>query len=157
MSKPKVLIAEQLSPATIEALGPDFDVEQIDGTDRAALQASLGTANAILVRSATQVDAEALGWAPQLKVIARAGVGLDNVDVSAASQQGVMVVNAPTSNIISAAELTVAHILGLAPSSTERARIFGSGEVAAEFIYWHRTVRKDHRNRRIRADWRARR
>ena len=114
MSKPKVLIAEQLSPATIEALGPDFDVEQIDGTDRAALQASLGTANAILVRSATQVDAEALGWAPQLKVIARAGVGLDNVDVSAASQQGVMVVNAPTSNIISAAELTVAHILGLA-------------------------------------------
>lgn len=114
MSKPKVLIAEQLSPATIEALGPDFDVEQIDGTDRAALQASLGTANAILVRSATQVDAEALGWAPQLKVIARAGVGLDNLDVSAASQQGVMVVNAPTSNIISAAELTVAHILGLA-------------------------------------------
>jgi D-3-phosphoglycerate dehydrogenase len=113
-NKPTVLIAEQLSPATVEALGPDFEIRQIDGTDRAALEEGLSTADAILVRSATQVDAEALSWGPKLQVIARAGVGLDNVDVNAATQQGVMVVNAPTSNIISAAELTVAHILGLA-------------------------------------------
>ena len=119
MSKPQVLIAEQLSPATIEALGPDFDIVQVDGTDRAALQAALATADAILVRSATQLNAEALSWAPRLQVIARAGVGLDNVDVPAATQQGVMVVNAPTSNIISAAELTVAHILGLARNLQE--------------------------------------
>lgn len=114
MPAPVVLIAEQLSPATISALGPDFEVVNVDGTDRDALRASLATADAILVRSATQLDAEAIGWAPKLKVIARAGVGLDNVDVKAATQAGVMVVNAPTSNIISAAELTVAHILGLA-------------------------------------------
>lgn len=114
MPKPVVLIAEQLSPATIEALGPDFDVVHVDGTDRSALREALVEADAILVRSATQVDAEALSWATRLKVIARAGVGLDNVDIKAATEAGVMVVNAPTSNIISAAELTVAHMLALA-------------------------------------------
>lgn len=114
MSVPVVLIAEQLSPATIAALGPDFEVVHIDGTDRDTLRSALATADAVLVRSATQIDAEALSWAPKLKVVARAGVGLDNVDIKAATQAGVMVVNAPTSNIISAAELTVAHILGLA-------------------------------------------
>lgn len=114
MPAPVVLIAEQLSPATIAALGPDFEVVHVDGTDREALRDALAGADAILVRSATQLDAEAIGWAPKLKVIARAGVGLDNVDIKAATQAGVMVVNAPTSNVISAAELTVSHILGLA-------------------------------------------
>ncbi len=114
VSKPVVLIAEELSPATVEALGPDFDVRSVDGTDRPALLAALADADAILVRSATKVDAEAIAAAPRLKVVARAGVGLDNVDIKAATAAGVMVVNAPTSNIISAAELTVGHILSLA-------------------------------------------
>lgn len=114
MAKPIVLIAEELSPATVEALGPDFDIRSVDGTDRPALLSALATAHAILIRSATQVDAEAIAAAPQLKVVARAGVGLDNVDIRAATTAGVMVVNAPTSNIISAAELTIGHILSLA-------------------------------------------
>ncbi|PPG17787.1 MULTISPECIES: phosphoglycerate dehydrogenase [unclassified Rathayibacter] len=114
MTKPVVLIAEELSPATVDALGPDFEIRSVDGTDRPALLEALGTAHAILVRSATQVDAEAIAAAPSLQVIARAGVGLDNVDITAATAAGVMVVNAPTSNIISAAELTVGHILSLA-------------------------------------------
>ncbi|WP_400999237.1 phosphoglycerate dehydrogenase [Agromyces sp. GXQ0307] len=114
MTKPVVLIAEELSPATVDALGPDFEVRNVDGTDRPALFAALADANAILVRSATKVDAEAIAAAPKLQVIARAGVGLDNVDIKAATTAGVMVVNAPTSNIISAAELTVGHILSLA-------------------------------------------
>ncbi|MFB2599195.1 phosphoglycerate dehydrogenase [Herbiconiux sp. P17] len=114
MSKPVVLIAEELSPATVDALGPDFDVRNVDGTDRPALLAALAEANAVLVRSATKVDAEAIAAAPKLQVVARAGVGLDNVDIKAATTAGVMVVNAPTSNIISAAELTVGHILSLA-------------------------------------------
>ncbi len=113
-AKPIVVLAEELSPATIEALGPDFDVRQVDGTDREALFASLADASAVLVRSATKIDAEALSHAPNLKVVARAGVGLDNVDIPAATKQGVMVVNAPTSNVVSAAELTVGHILSLA-------------------------------------------
>jgi D-3-phosphoglycerate dehydrogenase len=109
-----VLIAEELSPATIEALGPDFEVRTVDGTDRPALLESVASANAILVRSATKVDAEVISAAPNLQVVARAGVGLDNVDIKSATTAGVMVVNAPTSNIISAAELTVGHILSLA-------------------------------------------
>jgi D-3-phosphoglycerate dehydrogenase len=114
VTKPVVLIAEELSPATIEALGPDFDIRGVDGTDRPALLAALAEADAVLIRSATKIDAEALAAAPNLKVVARAGVGLDNVDIKAATAVGVMVVNAPTSNIISAAELTIGHILSLA-------------------------------------------
>jgi D-3-phosphoglycerate dehydrogenase len=114
VSKPVVLIAEELSPATVEALGPDFEIRNVDGTDRAALLGALTDAEAILVRSATKVDHEAIAAAPRLRVIARAGVGLDNVDIKAATTAGVMVVNAPTSNIISAAELTIGHILSLA-------------------------------------------
>jgi len=114
VTKPVVLIAEELSPATIEALGPDFDVRTVDGADRAVLLPALADADAVLIRSATKIDAEALAAAPRLKVVARAGVGLDNVDIKAATAAGVMVVNAPTSNVISAAELTVGHILSLA-------------------------------------------
>ncbi len=112
--RPVVLIAEELSPATIDALGPDFDIRTCDGTDRAALLAAIAEADAILVRSATHVDAEALAAGRRLRVVARAGVGLDNVDVRAATQNGVMVVNAPTSNIVSAAELAVALMLAAA-------------------------------------------
>jgi D-3-phosphoglycerate dehydrogenase / 2-oxoglutarate reductase len=114
VSKPVVLIAEELSPATVEALGPDFEVRHCDGADRAALLPAIADVDAILIRSATKVDAEALAAAKRLKVVARAGVGLDNVDVRAATQSGVMVVNAPTSNIVSAAELAVALMLAAA-------------------------------------------
>ena len=114
MPKPVVIIAEELSPATVDALGPDFDIRKIDGTDRPALLAALSEASAILIRSATQMDAEAISAGHQLKVIARAGVGLDNVDVKSATEAGVMVVNAPTSNIVSAAELAIGHLLSLA-------------------------------------------
>lgn len=114
MTKPVVLIAEELSPATVQALGPDFEIRHCDGSDRAALLAALPDADAILIRSATQMDPEAIAAGKQLKVIARAGVGLDNVDVKAATQAGVMVVNAPTSNIVSAAELAVALLLSAA-------------------------------------------
>lgn len=114
VTKPVVLIAEELSPATVDALGSDFDIRHVDGTDRPALLAALADANAVLIRSATQVDAEAIAAGPNLRVIARAGVGLDNVDVPAATRAGVMVVNAPTSNVISAAELAITHLLALA-------------------------------------------
>ena len=114
MSKPVVLIAEELSPATVEALGPYFEIRHCDGADRGQLLAALPEADAVLIRSATQMDPEAIAAGTKLKVIARAGVGLDNVDVKAATQAGVMVVNAPTSNIVSAAELAVALLLSVA-------------------------------------------
>jgi D-3-phosphoglycerate dehydrogenase len=114
VTHPAVLIAEELSPATVDELGPDFEIRYVDGTDRPALLAALADVDAVLVRSATKIDAEALAAAPRLKVVARAGVGLDNVDVKAATQSGVMVVNAPTSNIVSAAELAVGLLLAAA-------------------------------------------
>jgi D-3-phosphoglycerate dehydrogenase / 2-oxoglutarate reductase len=113
--KPVVLIAEELSPATVDALGPDFEVRNCDGSNRAELLEALGKGvDAVLIRSATKMDAEAIGAAKGLKVIARAGVGLDNVDIPAATTAGVMVVNAPTSNIVSAAELAISLLLASA-------------------------------------------
>jgi len=115
VGKPVVLIAEELSPATLEALGPDFEVRNCDGANRDELLAALGKGvDAVLIRSATKMDAEAIAAAKGLKVIARAGVGLDNVDIPAATTAGVMVVNAPTSNIVSAAELAISLLLASA-------------------------------------------
>jgi len=115
VAKPIVLIAEELSTATLDALGPDFEVRNCDGANRAELLAELGKGvDAVLIRSATKMDAEAIAAAKGLKVIARAGVGLDNVDIPAATAAGVMVVNAPTSNIVSAAELAISLLLASA-------------------------------------------
>ena len=115
VSKPVVLIAEELSPATVNALGPDFEIRHCDGSDRTQLLGALKRGvDAVLIRSATKMDSEAIEAAKGLKVIARAGVGLDNVDIPAATTAGVMVVNAPTSNIVSAAELAIALLLACA-------------------------------------------
>ena len=115
VSKPVVLIAEELSPATLDALGPDFEIRNCDGANRGELLPALAAGvDAVLIRSATKMDAEAISAAKGLKVIARAGVGLDNVDIPAATAAGVMVVNAPTSNIVSAAELAIALLLASA-------------------------------------------
>ena len=117
VAKPVVLIAEELSPATLDALGPDFEVRNCNGADRIELLAALSKGvDAVLIRSATKMDAEAISAAKGLKVIARAGVGLDNVEIPAATAAGVMVVNAPTSNIVSAAELAIGLLLASARS-----------------------------------------
>ncbi|HJQ05422.1 MAG TPA: phosphoglycerate dehydrogenase [Nocardioides sp.] len=129
-ARPIVLIAEELSPATIEALGPDFEIRHCNGADRAELLPAIADVDAILVRSATKVDAEALAAAKRLKVVARAGVGLDNVDVKAATQAGVMVVNAPTSNIVSAAELAIALMLAAARNISPAHAALRNGEWA---------------------------
>jgi D-3-phosphoglycerate dehydrogenase len=95
-------------------LAEDLEVREVDGTDRAALLAAVADADAIIVRSATRIDAEVLEAGPRVTVVARAGIGLDNVDVEAATARGVLVVNAPVSNIVSAAEHAVALLLAAA-------------------------------------------
>ena len=95
--------APTISLQQAQAVLPELDALLARATD--ALRARVGGA---------KIDAEALSHAPQLKIVARAGVGLDNVEIPAATKAGVMVVNAPTSNIVSAAELAIAHLLGLA-------------------------------------------
>ena len=114
MSLPVVLIADKLAESTVAALGDQVEVRWVDGPDREKLLAAVPEADALLVRSATTVDAEVLAAAPKLKIVARAGVGLDNVDVDAATARGVLVVNAPTSNIHSAAEHALALMLAAA-------------------------------------------
>ncbi|CQD10252.1 D-3-phosphoglycerate dehydrogenase [Mycobacterium lentiflavum] len=109
-----MLIADKLAQSTVAALGDQVEVRWVDGPDREKLLAAVPEADALLVRSATTVDAEVLAAAPKLKIVARAGVGLDNVDVDAATARGVLVVNAPTSNIHSAAEHALALLLSAA-------------------------------------------
>ena len=125
---PIVLVAEELSPAGIAVLESDFEVRYADGADRAQLLPALADASAVIIRSATRIDAEALAHAPNLQVVARAGVGLDNVEVDAATKAGVMVVNAPTSNIVSAAEQAVALLLALARNLPQAAASLRGGE-----------------------------
>ena len=114
MSLPVVLIADKLAESTVAALGDQVEVRWVDGPDREKLLAAVPDADALLVRSATTVDAEVLAAGTKLKIVARAGVGLDNVDVDAATARGVLVVNAPTSNIHSAAEHALALLLAAA-------------------------------------------
>ncbi|OFR68278.1 phosphoglycerate dehydrogenase [Corynebacterium sp. HMSC078H07] len=114
MSKPVVLIADKLAESTVSALGDTVEVRWVDGPNREELLAAVPEADALLVRSATTVDEEVLSAAGKLKIVGRAGVGLDNVDIPAATERGVMVVNAPTSNIHSACEQAIALLLATA-------------------------------------------
>jgi len=110
----KILVADQLAEAGVAALAREHDVDVRTGLAKAELLATVGPYHAIVVRSATTIDADVIAAAGELQVIARAGVGLDNVDVEAATKSGVIVCNAPQSNTISAAEHTVALLLALA-------------------------------------------
>ncbi len=111
----KILVADALAESGIAALsegGHDVDVKT--GLSKDELLEVAPAYHGIVVRSATTIDADVIAAATELKVVGRAGVGLDNVDVDAATRAGVIVCNAPQSNIISAAEHTVAMILALA-------------------------------------------
>ena len=112
----KIVIADGLHASALELLraDPAWVVDARAGRSPAALAADLADADALIVRSATQVDARLLEAAPQLRIVARAGTGVDNVDVAAASRRGVLVVNAPGANSISVAEHTLALMLALA-------------------------------------------
>jgi D-3-phosphoglycerate dehydrogenase / 2-oxoglutarate reductase len=111
----RVLVTEEIAEPGLDLLrhaGHDVDVAL--GLNGSALMAALPGAAALIIRSATKVTAEVLEAGPDLVVVARAGIGLDNVDVAAATRRGVMVVNAPQSNILSAAEHTMALLLAQA-------------------------------------------
>ena len=112
--KPTVVIAEQIAPAGIERLAQTCHVIDAIGAPREQLMGHLANAEALVVRSATEVDADMIAAGPHLKVIGRAGIGVDNIDLNAATTAGVMVVNAPTANIVSAAEHTLALLLSQA-------------------------------------------
>jgi len=107
----RVLIRESIADAGVELLRSKFDVD-VD-TD-SPLEEIVGGYDALVVRSATKVTADLIGLATSLKVIGRAGVGVDNVDVDAATRRGIVVANAPESNVVSAAEHTIGLLMALA-------------------------------------------
>lgn len=110
----KVLVTDQLAPAGVETLATEHDVDVLIDLSKSELLEIIGGYDALVVRSQTQVDADVIAAGKRLKVIARAGVGVDNVDLEAATRSGIVVCNAPQSNIISAAEHTVAMLLAVA-------------------------------------------
>jgi D-3-phosphoglycerate dehydrogenase len=123
----RVLVTEQLSEAGLALLRRDFQVDERPELAAEGLVDAIGAYDALVVRSQTQVDAEVIAAADNLKVIARAGIGLDNVDVESATRRGVMVVNAPQSNIVSAAEHTLALLLAQARNVPQANRELKAG------------------------------
>ena len=111
--RPRVLVRERIAEAGVELLRDRFDVDvDLDG----ALEERIGAYDGLIVRSATKVTADLLEQAVRLRVIGRAGVGVDNVDVDAATKRGILVVNAPESTVVSAAEHAIGLLLALARS-----------------------------------------
>ena len=110
----RVLVAEPVAQEGVELLRARHEVDERPGLSRDELCAILPDYDALVVRSQVQVDAELIAAAPRLMVIGRAGVGVDNVDLEAATRAGIVVVNAPTGNTIAAAEHTLALLYGIA-------------------------------------------
>jgi D-3-phosphoglycerate dehydrogenase len=111
-----VVIADQLPPTAVATLSsvPGWTVDARSGRSPEVLARDLATADALIVRSATRVDSRLIADAPRLRVIARAGTGIDNVDLDAANDRGILVMNAPGANSISVAEHALALMLALA-------------------------------------------
>jgi len=113
-SRPKILIPEKVSPDGLALLSPHFEIHQPKNLSAADLLAQIPDYQALIIRSETKVNAEVLAAAKNLKVVARAGVGVDNVDINAATQHGIIVVNSPNGNIVAAAEHTIALLMAVA-------------------------------------------
>ena len=101
--RPKVLVKEKIADAGIDLLRERFDVEIGIDWPEGELERRIGEFDAILIRSATKMTAELIGRADRLRAIGRAGTGVDNVDIEAATKRGIIVANAPESNSVAAA------------------------------------------------------
>ncbi len=112
--QPKILVCDPIAQEGIEALQPHAEVDIRRGLSPEELQRTIGEYHAVIVRSETRIDARAIEAGYNLQVIARAGVGVDNIDIDTATERGIIVVNAPTGNTISAAEHTIALMLAMA-------------------------------------------
>jgi D-3-phosphoglycerate dehydrogenase len=110
----KVLVAEKIGASGIDLLRQHFDVDTAFDSDGFDFEARIGEYDGLLIRSATKMTADLIDKATNLKAIGRAGVGVDNVDVPAATKRGIIVANAPESNVVTAAEHTMALLLALA-------------------------------------------
>jgi D-3-phosphoglycerate dehydrogenase len=114
LRRKRIVVSDVIDEKARARLAAEAEVIDVDGRDRAALLAALADADALIVRSETQVTREVLSAAPRLRVIARAGTGVDNIDLDAATAAGILVLNAPGANAVSAGEHTIALMLSIA-------------------------------------------
>lgn len=126
--KMRVLIADRIAEEGVEALKTRFDVDVKPGMGRDQLIATIGDYDGLVVRSESRVTAEVIAAGKRLQVVGRAGVGVDNIDIEAATRHGVVVVNAPAGNTISAAEHTIALMLALSRNIPQANASLKSGQ-----------------------------
>ncbi len=126
----RIVATDRISDEGLSPLAgdEDFTVIQVPDSKDPRFSEELATASGLIVRSATKVDSDLLGSAPALRVVGRAGVGVDNIDVDAATDRGVAVMNAPAGNTIAAAELTLALMLSVARRVAEADRSIREGK-----------------------------
>lgn len=111
--KKKVLVTDGLADEALEKLRQHFTVDEKKGISGEELRDIIGDYNALIIRSATRPDASIIEKADNMEIIGRAGIGVDNVDIEAATKKGIIVVNAPASNAVTVAEHTIALMLAL--------------------------------------------
>ena len=131
-SRPKVLIPEKVSPDGLKLLQESLNVEEKQGLSPQDLESIIDQYDALIVRSETKVTSSLLSAGKKLRVVARAGVGVDNVDLDAATKLGIIVVNSPQGNINAAAEHTIALLMAVA-------RNIGSASVSIKGGKWERS------------------
>lgn len=131
-SQPKVLIPEKVSPDGLRLLQETLDVDEKKGLTPDQLLETIGDYEALIVRSETKVTAALLTAGKKLRVVARAGVGVDNVDLETATKLGIIVVNSPQGNINAAAEHTIALLMAVA-------RNIGAASVSIKGGKWERS------------------
>ena len=153
MSMPKVLISDALSPAAVQIFkdrGVEVDFQPNLGKDKDKLAEIIGSYDGLAIRSATKVTAKILEQAKKLKVIGRAGIGVDNVDIPAATAKGIIVMNTPFGNSITTAEHAITLMLALARADPAGRRLDPGRQVGEEPLHGRRDHRQDARRHRLR-------
>ena len=150
---PKVLISDALSPAAVQIFkdrGIEVDFQPNLGKDKEKLAAIIGNYDGLAIRSATKVSAKILDSAKNLKVIGRAGIGVDNVDVPAATARGIIVMNTPFGNSITTAEHAISLMLALARQIPGSRRLDARRQMGKEQVHGRGDFRQDARRHRLR-------
>ena len=150
---PNVLISDALSPAAVQIFkdrGIEVDFQPNLGKDKDKLAEIIGNYDGLAIRSATKVTPKILEQAKNLKVIGRAGIGVDNVDIPAATAKGIIVMNTPFGNSITTAEHAISLMLALARQIPEADTLDAGRQVGKEQVHGRRDLRQDARRHRLR-------
>ena len=160
MSKPKVLISDALSPAAVQIFkdrGVEVDFQPNLGKDKDKLAEIIGNYDGLAIRSATKATAKIIDKATRLKVIGRAGIGVDNVEIPAATAKGIIVMNTPFGNSITTAEHAITLDAGAGARNSAGRRLDAGRQVGEEPLHGRRDHRQDAGRDRLRQHRRDRR